>query len=144
MISSIKTSLGLAMIVNGSTVSYTPKSLNGIDITVGTVVTLPPGDKSIGDTWSIGFNATVDDCDDLTGSLLVVDSSGEWFSVEPDRVVVGDVSPEEFNRLLSERDARISEAAAIEFNSPVVVKAAVAAPADESDISEAEALYFAR
>jgi len=104
MISSTKTTL--AMIVNGSIVNYTPKSLNGIEITVGTVVTLPPANKSLGDNWDLGISAKVEDCDDRTGDLMVFDGS-EWFCVEPDRVVVGDVSPEEFNRLLSERDARL-------------------------------------
>lgn len=78
----------LSLLVNGVAQAYTPKSINGQDIFIGTNVTLLTPEK--GDNWFHGRTATVEDCDDKTGNLLVIDNDGDFHCVEPDRVAVGE------------------------------------------------------
>ncbi len=84
------TSTTLSRLVNGSRESYVPKSLDDMEIFVGTSVKLGTPNKS--DKWAFGTVVTVDDCDEKTGDLLCVDSVGNWHAVEPDRVTVGELS----------------------------------------------------
>lgn len=104
----------LLKIINGVIGTYVPKSINGKEIFIGTVVTLPPGDPSKGDTWAIGFDVTVEDCDDQNGNLLCFDGQ-DWHCVEPDRVAVGEITPAEFVSLLTQREIRIASEEAAEL-----------------------------
>jgi hypothetical protein len=94
---------------DGNPVTYIPKSLNSIELFIGSVVTLPYGEKERGDTWHGSFNVTVKDSDTWSGDIMCQDESGEWFVIEADRVTVGEISDDEVSRLTSERDARLKK-----------------------------------
>ena len=119
---------------DGNPVTYIPKSLNGIELFIDSVVTLPYGEKERGDTWHGSFNVTVKDSDTWSGDVMCQDESGEWFVIEADRVTVGEISTEEVSRLTNERDARLKKEWEDLINSQEEHIAAVAATAE--DVSE--------
>ena len=92
----------LSKIVNGNTVAYIPKSLDKVDLYIGSEVILPEPNET--DAWSVGnFSARVVDCDDKTGDLLICDSDDNFWAVEPDRVIVSeDLSDDEISVLEKE------------------------------------------
>lgn len=96
----------LSLLVNGVAQAYTPKSINGQDIFIGTTVTLLTPEK--GDNWFHGRTATVEDCDDKTGNLLVIDNDGDFHCVEPDRVAVGEFNMSDVTVLETLRAERIA------------------------------------
>lgn len=77
----------LSKFINGVLGTYVPKSLDGVEIFIGSTVVLPEPNET--DQWNHGnFSAIVEDCDDKTGDLLVIDAEGDYWAVEPDRVLV--------------------------------------------------------
>lgn len=110
----------LSKLTNGVSGPYVPKSLDGIEIYIGATVILPEPNET--DMWNHGnFSATVEDCDDQTGDLLVIDAEGDYWAVEPDRVLVnGELSFEELAAFEKIRDDAKAEQAALDAEAEAV------------------------
>lgn len=68
---------------------YVPKDIDGTEIGVGDSVIVP--EPLHGDLWQHGnFSARVEDCNEITGHLIVIDQDGDFWEVEPARVEVAD------------------------------------------------------
>lgn len=92
-------------VVDGKSVGFYPADKNGNTITFGASVIMPEPNGT-DDCWSHGgFTANVWDAKDDGKLITVEDADGDFFDVEPERVVLEDDSEDdEVSRLKDEKN----------------------------------------